>query len=218
MESSSHVLPCANTSRLSQAMTGLAAGSISDRLVSDSTVKQQGRASVLPRRDAPGFCVGSPPSQDTERAQGKPGARCTRGLVCNVRKKCAHEHTGSAEAFRLSLRDGFTAYFALSSVNGLSCHRRRRDRLRKLDASVAASGPHDFAVRISRARQSQPSRPPHPTRAFVTCATPLSSGETGGFKSVICPTAKAEYFCSVVWTGVGDLPAGLLCCRRRSRI
>ena len=23
-----------------------------------------------------------------------PDARCTRGLVCNVHKKCAHEHTG----------------------------------------------------------------------------------------------------------------------------
>ena len=35
----------------------------------------------------------------------------------------AHEHTGSAEAIRPSLRNGFTAYFALSPVTGLSCHR-----------------------------------------------------------------------------------------------
>jgi hypothetical protein len=75
-----------------------------------------------------------------------------------------------------------------------------RDILAKLDASIAAPGPHDFAVRVSHARQSQLSRPPHLTRAFVTCATPLSSGETGEFKSVICPTAKAEYFCAKVWT------------------
>ena len=61
----------------------------------------------------------------TKRAQGKPDARCTRGLVCkSVQKKSAHEHTGEAEALRLSLRGGFTAYFVLSSVNGLSCHRR----------------------------------------------------------------------------------------------
>ena len=75
-----------------------------------------------------------------------------------------------------------------------------RDILAKLDASVAAPGPHDFAVRVSHARQSQLSRPPHPTRAFVTCATPLSSGETGEFKSVICLTAKAEYFSQQGWT------------------
>src|ERR1700694_4112829 len=41
-----------------------------------------------------------------KRAQGKPGARCTRGLVCKSAQKNAHEHTGPAEAIRLSLRGG----------------------------------------------------------------------------------------------------------------
>ena len=41
-----------------------------------------------------------------KRAQGKPGARCTRGLVCKHAQKNAHEHTGSAEASRPSLRNG----------------------------------------------------------------------------------------------------------------
>src|ERR1700736_4599506 len=41
-----------------------------------------------------------------QRAQGIPGARCTRGLVCNSAQKNAHEHTGSAEAIRHSLRNG----------------------------------------------------------------------------------------------------------------
>jgi hypothetical protein len=40
-----------------------------------------------------------------------------------------------------------TAYFALSPVIGLSCHRRWWKNFRQLDASVEASGPHDFAVR-----------------------------------------------------------------------
>src|ERR1700677_5105751 len=40
-----------------------------------------------------------------------------------------------------------TVSFALSPVTGLGCHRRRRSCLHKLDASVGASGPHDFAVR-----------------------------------------------------------------------
>jgi hypothetical protein len=43
-----------------------------------------------------------------------PDARCTRGLVCKMGKEDAHEHTGSAEALRHSLRNGFTAYFGLS--------------------------------------------------------------------------------------------------------
>ena len=55
-----------------------------------------------------------------------PGARCTRGLVCKYVQRNAHEHTGSAEAVRPSLRNGFTAYFVLSPAIGLSCHRRWR--------------------------------------------------------------------------------------------
>jgi hypothetical protein len=67
-----------------------------------------------------------------------------------MHKANAHEHTGSAEAVRPSLRNGFTAYNALSSVTGLSCHRRSREAIasQELDTSVGVSGPHDFAVRI----------------------------------------------------------------------
>src|SRR5258707_7518674 len=43
-----------------------------------------------------------PPSQEKKRAQGKPGARCTRGLVCKTAQKRAHEHTGSADASGLT--------------------------------------------------------------------------------------------------------------------
>jgi hypothetical protein len=38
------------------------------------------------------------PQPSKQRAQGMPGARCTRGLVCKSVQKGAHEHTGSAEA------------------------------------------------------------------------------------------------------------------------
>ncbi len=79
-----------------------------------------------------------------------PGARCTRGPVCALRStRTAHEHTGEAEAVRHPLRNGFTAYFALSSGTGLSCPRHQRDAKhhRQLDASVGAPGPHGFAVR-----------------------------------------------------------------------
>jgi hypothetical protein len=43
----------------------------------------------------------------------------------------------------------------------------------RLDASVGASGPHDFAVRKSAVRLSAPSRPPHSASRFVTTRTPL---------------------------------------------
>jgi hypothetical protein len=58
----------------------------------------------------------------------------------------------------------FTAYFALSPVNGfLATVARKKLASHELDASIAAPGPHDFAVRFSRARPSQLTRPPHPT-------------------------------------------------------
>jgi len=61
-----------------------------------------------------------------------------------------------------------TAYFVLSPVTGLSCHRRLRENSRELDASVGASGPHGFAVRSCAIRPRAFARltllqPPHPT-------------------------------------------------------
>jgi hypothetical protein len=57
-----------------------------------------------------------------------------------------------------------TVSSALSPVIGLFCHRRKRNAqaLSPLDASVEASGPHDFTVRVGAFRQAHQSRPPHP--------------------------------------------------------
>ena len=65
-----------------------------------------------------------------------------------AKKENAHEHTGSAEAIRPSLRNGFTAYSALSSATGFlaTVAPEKRLLLKELDASIGASGPHDFAV------------------------------------------------------------------------
>src|SRR6266566_5027793 len=99
------------------------------------------------------------------------------------------------------------------------CTRLGRHNIRELDASVGASGPHDFAVRcnISRpravdrsqifrpalqsiARKTLP-RPPHSTPRFVTIMIRPSCG-VGWRKLVemICPTGEAKYFCKRVWT------------------
>jgi hypothetical protein len=92
-------------------------------------------------------------------------------------KKCAHEHTGSAENMRPSLRNGSTAYFVLSPVNGfLATVIPEKLASQELDASTAASGPHDFAVRVMRIRLARIPRPPHPTATFVTIATRPSLG------------------------------------------
>jgi hypothetical protein len=55
-----------------------------------------------------------------------PGARCTRGLVCKRHMENAHEHTGTDGTLRHSLRNGFTAYAALSPETNSSCLRHCR--------------------------------------------------------------------------------------------
>jgi hypothetical protein len=84
------------------------------------------------------------------------------------RAKCAnknaHEHTGSAETLRPSLRSGVTAYFVLSPENGsFASVAAQGVNPTQLDASTAAPGPHDFAVRVMRIRLARTPRPPHPT-------------------------------------------------------
>ena len=137
----------------------------------------------------------SPRSRDTTRprfaknlrlkrkeAQGRPGARCTRGLVCiDVQKMRtrAYRFSGNTPAFPAQWSYGL--YRALPG-DRLSCHRHQRDAKhhRRLDASIGASGPHDFAVRNDTIRQLCRSRPPHPAPTFVTIGqTPLFVGRDG---------------------------------------
>ena len=111
-----------------------------------------------------------------------PGARCTRSLAC--KNKIAHEvvTTGSPEQPGIPRAMVLTVSFGISPVIGLSCHRRQQVTTCQLDASVEASGPHDFAVRVSAVRQKHYQRPPHPAPTSVTIAKrPLCGHETREF-------------------------------------
>ena len=83
-----------------------------------------------------------------------PGARCARSRAWCVESTRVSHH-GHAANTRHSPRKVLTVSFALSLVTGLVCHHRRRNFFRRLDASVGASGPHDFAVRFSAVRQKR---------------------------------------------------------------
>src|SRR5438034_4336411 len=106
---------------------------------------------------APEVCILVCPPRE-ERAQGRPGACCTRGLACDLRKQNCTRAYRAAETLRTSLRNGFTAYFVLFPENGsfasVACA-----SYRTLSASTAALEPHDFAVRIRRVRLSRIQRP-----------------------------------------------------------
>ena len=124
-----------------------------------------------------------------DRVRAAPAVPCA---ICA--KKTAHEHTGQRRA------SGLPCAMALRLI---SCSPRRTALLppspargfasRELDASTAASGPHDFAVRSSCARQSQLSRPPHPTPRRDDRQRP-SSGETGGVMRLICVDERKQIF------------------------
>src|ERR1700742_2677867 len=110
----------------------------------------------------PSFAFRFTPSM--ERAQGKPGAGCTRGPR-------ATKSTGVGPQVNRSI-PAFPARWCYGLLRALPGDRAflppsLADHLRELSASVGAPEPHDFAVRECHARQSQQPRPPHLTATFV---------------------------------------------------
>ena len=103
-----------------------------------------------------------------------------------------------------------TAYFALSPVIGLSCHRRWWKNFRQLDAGVEASGPHDFAVRAQCHSSFDMPRPPHPA-PYVRDdrETPLCVGRDGdGCRSDLRKMGTEIFLRRGLDRCVGDLPVG----------
>ena len=64
-----------------------------------------------------------------------PGARCTRSLVRKGRKHTSVVTTVAPEHPAFPHAMVLTVSFALSLVIGLSCHHRRRNLFRQLDAN-----------------------------------------------------------------------------------
>jgi hypothetical protein len=116
------------------------------------------------RRNAPELCKKISPSENRGRRKYRvpvaPAASCAK---CRKHTSSHHRFTGTPG---ISCAMVLTVSFVLSSVTGLCCHRRSASHPAKLDASVGASGPHDFAVRA--ARLASLPRPPHPAPTSVT--------------------------------------------------
>ena len=92
-----------------------------------------------------------------------PGAQCARSLACKIKKHTSIVTTVTPETPGIPRAMVLTVSFALSPVTGLCCHCRQQVTTCQLDASVGASGPHDFAVREARAFVFRAaSRPSHP--------------------------------------------------------
>ena len=101
----------------------------------------------------------------------RPIAACAEVVVESTRvSQVTPESPGTPRAMVL------TVYNVLSPATGLSCHRRLARLLARLDASVGASGPHAFSVRLKRFRQRRHPRPPHPRPALMTLRNAPLSG------------------------------------------
>src|SRR6202171_5652870 len=74
----------------------------------------------------------------------------SRVQTCTKKSTRAYRFSGNTPAFPAQWFYGLCR--ALPG-DRLSCHRRHADRSAQLDASIGASGPHDFAVRVSAVRQ-----------------------------------------------------------------
>ena len=120
-----------------------------------------------------------------------------------VQKKHGGRTTGSTGITPAFPAQWFTAYSALSLVTGLSCHHRQRDAKhhRQLDASVGASGPHDFAVRTQRHSSVDVARVHRlPPDVRDDAYAPLLGGmATNIFLIWVGP--KQIYFLQQDWTG-----------------
>src|ERR1700733_3834828 len=139
-------------------------------------------------------------------AQGRPGARCTRGLACQcICKRNAHEHTGSAEAVRPSLRNGFTAYIVLSPARlGLfvtviakeACFLGIRHLpLGRQDHTIL---PYACAALVSRRLRVH--RSPRPTSVTIAIRPSCGCGMARN-KQLICPRDQARPLRHIGTTG-----------------
>jgi hypothetical protein len=119
-------------------------------------------------------------SATLKRGRGEDRVRAAPAVSCaKANTKNAHEHTGSAEAVRPSLRNGFTTYIVLSPARpGLlvTVAPKKRELLANLTPAIGASGPHDFAVRFTRPSSKAHRRPSLPAPTSVTMANAPSLG------------------------------------------
>src|SRR3984957_17654658 len=153
---------------------------------------------------------------ENQRAQGKPGARCTRSRVRSGRKHTrqspqVHRNT------RPSLRNGFNGLFR-ALPGDRACLPPSSPRSLLLENLTPASGRQDHttspsARNVIRLLTCRVHRIPCPTSVTIAKRPSVWAG-MGSDVEVICVKGKSKYFCKGGWTHppigeLGDLPAGL---------
>jgi len=107
---------------------------------------------------------------------------------------------------RPSLRNGFNGLSRALPGDRAFLPPSLRGKSRKLDASVGASGPHDFAVR-DRAVRLRAIRTPNAAASIASRLTSVTIAKRpsvwdgmAGVLKLIWVGGEAEYFCTQGWT------------------
>src|SRR3954454_23284716 len=147
--------------------------------------------------NAPEVCENSPPFP----WEGRGECRVPTHPQPRMQNKKAYElvTTGRPDDPAFPHAMVLTVSFVISPVIGLCCH--RRFACAKLDASVEASGPHDFAVRVQH-RSSKVPNSVHriPSRVRDDRERP-SVGRDSAIRKVFCLWGETKYFREQGWTG-----------------
>jgi hypothetical protein len=161
----------------------------------------------------PSFALNVPPFQKLEGAGNAGRSLRPQPRVRNKIKHTSVVTTVTPDSPGIPRAMVLTVSFVLSPVTGLFCHRHRAVA-RQLDASVGASGPHDFAVRVSVARPARrrvhrippptsvtiakrPSEEAGPNR-YIADFTPPSSENSENQKSRLPPIVWGA-LCRRIW-------------------
>ena len=104
------------------------------------------------------------------RARGHPEREAGKtGCALHPRSRVQRQRTRAHTSIQVQRKQSglpcamvLTVSFVLSAVIGFLATVAARIFPRKLDASIEASGPHDFAVRFTRRSSKALQRPPHP--------------------------------------------------------
>jgi hypothetical protein len=126
------------------------------------------------------------------RAPDAPAALCARSEEHTSKSPQVHRKRSG-----LPCANGFNGFLrALLGESGFLATIASRDHLLdRLDASVEASGPHDFAVRACAARLAAPPRPPHPAlNVRDDRDTPLMRGGTAAITNPVSSKRRSEIF------------------------
>src|ERR1700716_259071 len=143
------------------------------------------------------------PSPHKTEGVGNAGCRCTRSLACKVESTRVSHHRYSRIHPAFPHAMVLTAYFVLSPVIGLSCHRHRR---KFISANLTpASRRQDHTTSPSARQRSRLLAPPASTAPRPNVRDDgqrPSEGRDGESHEVICVGRKQKYFCKWGWTAI----------------